>query len=51
MIISKTPYRVDLVGDGTDIGSFCNKERGCIINAAIKKYVYVLVHPSKDKKY
>ncbi|VVB83569.1 Galactokinase [uncultured archaeon] len=49
MIISKTPYRVDLVGDGTDIGSFCERERGCIINAAIKKYIYVIVHPSSDK--
>lgn len=50
MIISKTPYRVDLVGDGTDIRSFCNKERGCIINATITKYVYIAIHPSKDKK-
>ena len=50
MIISRTPYRVDLIGDGTDIGSFCNKERGCIVNATIQKYIYVIVHPSKDKK-
>ncbi|MDD5012041.1 MAG: HAD-IA family hydrolase [Candidatus Nanoarchaeia archaeon] len=50
MIISKTPYRVDLIGDGTDLGSFCRRERGCIINAAIKKYIYIIINKSKDDK-
>jgi D-glycero-alpha-D-manno-heptose-7-phosphate kinase len=50
MIISKTPLRVDLIGDGTDLPSFCKKERGSIINAAIAKYIYIIVHKSFDKK-
>jgi D-glycero-alpha-D-manno-heptose-7-phosphate kinase len=50
MIISKTPYRVDLIGDGTDIGSFCERERGCIINAAIQRYIHLIIHPSYDQK-
>ncbi len=50
MIISRTPLRVDLVGDGTDLRSFCERERGSIVNAAIKKYVYIIIHSAFDKK-
>jgi len=46
MIISRTPFRVDLTGDGTDLHSFCDRERGAIVNVAIKKYSYIVAHPS-----
>ncbi len=50
MIISKTPMRVSFVGGGTDLPVFCNKERGAVISTAIKKYVYIVLHPSFDRK-
>ena len=43
MIISRTPYRVGLVGGGTDLAEFANKEGGAVVNCAIDKYVYVMV--------
>lgn len=49
MIISRTPLRVSFVGGGTDLPSFCEKERGSVVSTAIKKYVYVVVHSSFDK--
>ena len=50
MIISRTPMRVSFFGGGTDLLSFCNKERGAVISTSIQKYVYIIVHPSFDKK-
>jgi len=50
MIISRTPMRVSFVGGGTDIPGFCNRERGSVISTSIQKYVYIVVHPSFDKK-
>ena len=50
MIISRTPLRVSFVGGGTDLPSFCTKERGAVVSTAIKKYVYIVIHPSFDKK-
>jgi D-glycero-alpha-D-manno-heptose-7-phosphate kinase len=46
MIISRTPLRVSFVGGGTDLPNFCDKEKGAVISIAIKKYVYLIVHPS-----
>ena len=50
MIISKTPLRVSFVGGGTDLPSFCKKERGAVISASINKHIYIIIHPSFDRK-
>ena len=42
MIISRTPLRISFAGGGTDIPSFYNKNSyGCVLSAAINKYIYV----------
>jgi len=44
MIISKTPLRISFAGGATDIPSFYKKnDYGCVLNAAIDKYIYVTV--------
>jgi len=43
MIISRTPFRISFVGGGTDLRSFYSEESGQVLNAAIDKYVYVVV--------
>jgi D-glycero-alpha-D-manno-heptose-7-phosphate kinase len=44
MIISKTPLRISFAGGGTDIPSFYKKNNyGCVLSAAINKYIYVSV--------
>lgn len=44
MIISKTPLRISFAGGGTDIASFYkNNDYGCVLSAAINKYIYVTV--------
>lgn len=45
MIVSKTPYRVGLVGGGTDLPEAYALHPGSVVNAAIQRYVYVTVHP------
>jgi D-glycero-alpha-D-manno-heptose-7-phosphate kinase len=50
MIISRTPMRVSFVGGGTDLPGFSSRERGSVVSVAIKKYIYIIVHPSFDKK-
>lgn len=41
MIISKTPFRISLIGGGTDFPSYYNKKEGIVIGGTIDKYCYV----------
>ena len=44
MIISRTPLRISFAGGGTDIPYFYKKNSyGCVLSAAINKYIYVSV--------
>lgn len=44
MIISQTPYRVSLVGGGTDLPAFYQREFGAVLSMTIKRHMYVTVH-------
>ena len=50
MIIARSPLRVSFCGGGSDIPSFYEKYGGCVVSCSIRKYVYVALHPSFDKK-
>ena len=41
MIISKTPFRISLIGGGTDFPSYYNYNEGLVIGGTINKYCYV----------
>ena len=41
MIISKTPFRISLIGGGTDFPSYYKKKGGLVIGGTIDKYCYV----------
>ena len=42
-VLSMAPLRISFLGGGTDISSFYKYSKGCVISAAISKYVYVHV--------
>ena len=49
MIISQTPFRISLVGGGTDLPLFYkSNQEGQVISTAIDKYFYVVVKKSYD---
>jgi D-glycero-alpha-D-manno-heptose-7-phosphate kinase len=48
MIITQTPLRISFAGGGTDIPNFYREHGGCVLNAAIDKYVYVIVKERFD---
>jgi D-glycero-alpha-D-manno-heptose-7-phosphate kinase len=48
LIITQTPLRVGLVGGGTDIPAYYREHGGRVLNAAIDKYVYVVVKQRFD---
>ncbi len=48
MIITQTPLRVGLVGGGTDLPAYYREHGGRVLNAAIDKYVYVIVKQRFD---
>lgn len=48
MIVTRTPLRVGLVGGGTDLPDFYREFGGRVLNAAIDKYVYVIVKQRFD---
>jgi D-glycero-alpha-D-manno-heptose-7-phosphate kinase len=51
MIVSSTPLRISFVGGGTDIPDyFENNGGGAVVNAAIDKYVYIIVNKKFDGK-
>lgn len=50
MIITKTPLRISFAGGGTDLPSYYETGYGAVLNAAIDKYIYVIVQNSFDGK-
>jgi len=50
MIITQTPLRISFVGGGTDLRRFYGQEPGCVLSAAIDKYVFVIVKERFDAK-
>ena len=48
MIITQTPLRIGLVGGGTDLPAYYRQHGGRVLNAAIDKYVYVIVKQRFD---
>jgi D-glycero-alpha-D-manno-heptose-7-phosphate kinase len=48
MIITQTPLRIGLVGGGTDFPGFYREHGGRVLNAAIDKYIYVIVKQRFD---
>jgi len=48
MIITRTPLRISLGGGGTDLPSYYREHGGRVLNAAIDKYVYVVVKQRFD---
>jgi D-glycero-alpha-D-manno-heptose-7-phosphate kinase len=43
MIISRTPYRISLLGGGTDYPSWYEKHGGAVLGTTIDKYCYLFV--------
>jgi D-glycero-alpha-D-manno-heptose-7-phosphate kinase len=51
MIISKTPFRVSLVGGGTDQSYYYKTSPGAVISIAINKYMYINLNRSFSDNY
>ena len=50
MIITQTPLRISFAGGGTDFPDFYEVEGGCVVSAAIDKYIYVIIKERFDDK-
>ena len=50
MIITQTPLRISFLGGGTDFCGFYEREEGCVLSAAIDKYIFVTVKERFDDK-
>jgi D-glycero-alpha-D-manno-heptose-7-phosphate kinase len=48
MIITQTPLRIGLLGGGTDLPDYYRTHGGRVLNAALDKYVYVIVKQRFD---
>lgn len=49
MIISRTPFRVSLVGGGSDLRQYYRTRPGSVVTTAIKRYMYVTVNKRFDR--
>lgn len=46
MIITRTPFRVSFIGGGSDLREFYSSNGcGAVVSAAIRKYIYIIIHP------
>ncbi|HVU88460.1 MAG TPA: GHMP kinase [Pirellulales bacterium] len=45
MIISRTPLRISFAGGGSDFKEFYAQHGGAVLSVAIRKYVYLSLHP------
>lgn len=48
MVITQTPLRVSFLGGGTDFAEYYSQRSGCVVTAAIDKYVFVIVKERFD---
>jgi D-glycero-alpha-D-manno-heptose-7-phosphate kinase len=48
VIVTQTPLRVGLVGGGTDLPGYYREHGGRVLNAAIDKYLYVIIKQRFD---
>ena len=49
MIVSQTPLRISFAGGGTDFADFYRHDGGCVVSAAIDKYIYVVIKERFDE--
>jgi D-glycero-alpha-D-manno-heptose-7-phosphate kinase len=46
MIITRTPFRVSFAGGGSDLQAYYSKRSyGAVVSAAIRSYMYIIIHP------
>jgi len=50
MLASRSPLRISFFGGGTDFRGYYERDYGCVLSAAIDKYVYVMVNKKFDDK-
>lgn len=50
MIITRTPFRISFAGGGSDLPSFYRRHEGCVLSTTINKYMYVVIHPTFNRK-
>ena len=50
MIVVQAPLRISLFGGGTDFRDFFETEGGCVLSAAIDKYIFVIIKGRFDNK-
>lgn len=51
MIITRTPLRVSFAGGGSDLREFYSRNAyGAVVSAAIRKYMYIVIHPYFNEK-
>lgn len=50
MIIVQTPLRISFFGGGTDFPTYFLTEGGCVLSAAIDKYIFVTIKKRFDEK-
>lgn len=51
VIGSRTPFRLSFVGGGSDVAAFYREQPGKVLSVAIKKYMYIFLHPYFDEKF
>ena len=48
IVITRTPLKMSFFGGGTDLPEFSRKYGGCVVGAAIDRYLYVAIRERED---
>lgn len=45
MIMAKAPFRISLIGGGSDLEPFYSRGHGAVVSTSIDKYMHIMIHP------
>ena len=51
MIVTKTPFRISLLGGGTDFKDYYKISGGSVVSFSFNKYMYINLNLSFDQEY
>ena len=51
MILTRTPFRISLIGGGSDLPSFYKNHGGAVISMSIDKFIYISLHKKFSKGF
>ena len=51
MIVTRTPHRISVLGGGTDLASYYEREYGAVVSTSFNRYIHLCAHRGFEQRY